>query len=362
MSIALRRPFKPMEALSVDEIPESASGQRTIWQYEPKWDGFRCIAFRDGARVELQSKSGQPLTRYFPDLVAALGALKAKRFVLDGEIVVPRDGSFSFDDLLQRIHPAASRVRRLAAETPALFIVFDLLVGDDGTLLTKEPLSARRKRLEAFARKYLRGQKTFRLSPATTKITDAKKWLRQVGGMLDGIIAKRTDLPYQGGNRLGMQKIKNFRSADCVVGGFRYNEGAPVVGSLLLGLYDSKGLLNHVGFTSSLKTSEKKALTAKLEKLVGGEGFTGDKPGGPSRWSTKRSAQWQPLKTKLVVEVCYDHFSGGRFRHGTRLLRWRPDKAPRQCTMDQVRHLTPAFAANADTDFVGRNVRQVPIA
>jgi ATP-dependent DNA ligase len=155
--------------------------------------------------------------------------------------------------------------------------------------------------------------------------------------MLDGIVAKRTDLPYQSGNRHGMQKIKNFRSADCVVGGFRYNEGTRVVGSLLLGLYDSKGLLNHVGFTSSLKASEKKPLTAKLEKLVGGEGFTGDKPGGPSRWSTKRSAEWRPLKTKLVVEVCYDHFSGGRFRHGTRLLRWRPDKAPRQCTMDQVR-------------------------
>ena len=181
-----------------------------------------------------------------------------------------------------------------------------------------------------------RGHNAIRLSPATTKLTEAKKWLTQVGATLDGIVAKRIDLPYQSGNRLGMQKIKNYRSADCVVGGFRYNEGTKVVGSLLLGLYNDDGLLDHVGFTSSLKTAEKKALTAKLKKYAGGEGFSGDKPGGPSRWSTKRSAEWQPLKPKLVVEVCYDHFSGGRFRHGTRLLRWRPDKAPQQCTMSQV--------------------------
>jgi ATP-dependent DNA ligase len=171
----------------------------------------------------------------------------------------------------------------------------------------------------------------------TTRIADAKKWLKQVGATLDGIIAKRRDLPYEPGTRHGMQKIKNFRSADCVVGGFRYNEGKKTVGSLLLGLYDDRGLLNHIGFTSSLKSEEKKALTRRLEKLIAPPGFTGDKPGGPSRWSTKRSAEWQPLKPKLVVEVCYDHFSEGRFRHGTRLLRWRPDKTPRQCTMDQLR-------------------------
>jgi ATP-dependent DNA ligase len=204
-------------------------------------------------------------------------------------------------------------------------------------VLTKEPLIARRKSLESFARKYFRAHKSIRLSPATTKVADAKKWLERVGTTLDGIIAKRRDLPYESGNRHGMQKIKNFRSADCVVGGFRYNEGKKTVGSLLLGLYDDHGLLNHVGFTSSLKSHEKKPLTTKLEQLIAPPGFTGDKPGGPSRWSTKRSAEWQPLKPKLVVEVCYDHFSGGRFRHGTRLLRWRPDKAPRQCTMDQLR-------------------------
>jgi ATP-dependent DNA ligase len=332
MSSALRRPYKPMEALSVDEIPEGKN-----WQYEPKWDGFRCLVFRDGKKIELQSKSGQSLTRYFPELIEAIAALKASRFVLDGEIVVPEGKVFSFDKLLQRIHPAASRVKKLAAETPSLLIVFDLLQGDDGEVLTKEPLSARRKKLEAFAKKFLRGAKSIRLSPATAKIAGAKKWLSQVGATLDGIIAKRLDLPYQSGNRHGMQKIKNYRSADCVVGGFRYNEGKPVVGSLLLGLYNDQGLLDHVGFTSSLKDDEKKALTAKLEKLIGAPGFTGDKPGGPSRWSSKRSAEWQPLKTKLVVEVCYDHFSGGRFRHGTRLLRWRPDKSPQQCTMDQVK-------------------------
>ncbi|MFY9755915.1 MAG: ATP-dependent DNA ligase, partial [Pseudolabrys sp.] len=257
-------------------------------------------------------------------------------FVLDGEIVVPHGQAFSFDDLLQRIHPAASRVQRLAVETPALLIVFDLLLADS-EILAKDPLTARRKRLEGFAHEYLRGHKSIRLSPVTTRIADAKKWLKQVGATLDGIIAKRRDLPYGSGTRHGMQKIKNIRSADCVVGGFRYNEGKKTVGSLLLGLYDDRGLLNHIGFTSSLKSEEKKALTRRLEKLIAPPGFTGDKPGGPSRWSTKRSAEWQPLKPKLVVEVCYDHFSGGRFRHGTRLLRWRPDKTPRQCTMDQLR-------------------------
>ena len=331
MTLALRRPFPPMEALSVDTIPE---GQN--WQYEPKWDGFRCLAFRDGGKVELQSKSGQSLTRYFPEIVDALGAVKATRFVLDGEIVVPRDRAFSFDDLLQRIHPAASRVKKLAQETPALFIAFDLLVDENGTVLTGKLLPDRRKRLEAFAKKFLRGHKSIRLSPATVRLADAKKWLKQVGATLDGIVAKRRDVAYQSGNRHGMQKIKNFRSADCVVGGFRYNEGKRIVGSLLLGLYNDAGLLDHVGFTSALKAEEKKALTKKLEKLIAPPGFTGDKPGGPSRWSTKRSAEWQPLKPRLVVEVCYDHFSGGRFRHGTRLLRWRPDKAPRQCTMEQV--------------------------
>jgi len=332
MTLALRPPFRPMEALSVDDVPVGKE-----WQYEPKWDGFRCLVFRDGDRIELQSKSGQPLRRYFPEIAQAAGKLKAKAFLLDGEIVVPQGRAFSFDALLQRIHPAASRVERLSKETPALLIVFDLLADESGKPLTKLPLDERRKRLEAFARKYFFKNGSIRLSPATTKLADANKWLKRVGATLAGIIAKRRDFEYRSGDRSGMQKIKNYRSADCVVGGFRYNQGKNVVGSLLLGLYDEDGLLHHVGFTSTIKAAEKKALTEKLEKLIAPPGFTGNKPGGPSRWSTERSAEWQPLKPKLVVEVSYDHFTGGRFRHGTTLMRWRPDKAARQCTMDQVK-------------------------
>jgi ATP-dependent DNA ligase len=326
----LRPPLAPMEALSVDEIPAGPD-----WQYEPKWDGFRCLIFRDGAAVSLQSKAGRSLDRYFPEIVAAVRRIARERFVLDGELAVPQGQAFSFDDLLQRIHPAASRVAKLAAETPALFITFDLLAEDE--VHVGRPLSERREKLERFARSALAGHAHFRLSPATTRLGDARKWLRQVGATLDGIVAKRGDLPYLGGTRDGMRKIKNYRSADCVVGGFRYNEGKAVVGSLLLGLYDDEGLLDHVGFTSSIPNAEKKALTAKLKPLIRPPGFTGAAPGGPSRWSTARSAKWVPLKAKLVVEVCYDHFSGDRFRHGTRLLRWRPDKAPRQCTFAQVK-------------------------
>jgi ATP-dependent DNA ligase len=321
-----------MEALSVDAIPVGEE-----WQYEPKWDGFRALAFRDGDKVEIQSKSGRLMTRYFPELVAALRALKAHKFVLDGELAVSAGRAFSFDALLQRIHPAASRVRRLAAETPVLFIVFDLLVGADGRALTGKPLVERRRELESFYKKYRRGSPRLRLSPATPRLADAERWLKRVGATLDGVIAKRRDLPYSSGDRSGMQKIKNYRSADCVVGGFRYNEGSPLVGSLLLGLYGEDGLLHHVGFTSTIKRDDKPALTKKLKALIAPPGFTGNAPGGPSRWSTERSGEWEPLNPKLVVEVCYDHFSGGRFRHGTRLLRWRPDKAPRQCTLDQVR-------------------------
>ena len=313
----LKPPIPPMEAQSVDAIPAGPE-----WQYEPKWDGFRCLVFRDGDKVELQSKAGQPLTRYFPDVVANARALPAKRFVLDGEIVVPAGRAFSFDDLLQRIHPAASRVAKLAQETPALLIAFDLLADERGASLLNMPLAERRRKLEAFARKAFRDG--IRLSPATTKLADAKGWLKRVGATLDGIIAKRRDAPYASGKRDAMVKVKNYRSADCVVGGFRYGTNSKLVGSLLLGLYGNDGLLHHVGFTSSIARTEKPALTAKVEKLRGGPGFTGNAPGGPSRWSTERSAEWQPLKPKLVVEVCYDHFSGDRFRHGTRLLRWRP--------------------------------------
>jgi ATP-dependent DNA ligase len=321
-----------MEALSVDHIPSGPE-----WQYEPKWDGFRCLVFREGDRIELQSKAGQPLTRYFPELVEDIRRVKVEKLVLDSEIVVPVKRTFSFDALLQRIHPAQSRVNKLAHETPALIIAFDLLLDGEGKPLIDLPLSERRRKLDLLAPKYFRGTKRIRLSPATSKLVEAKRWLERVGATLDGIIAKRRDLPYRSGGRSGMQKIKNYRSADCVVGGFRYNEGKPVVGSLLLGLYDDKGRLNHVGFTSTIKRAEKPELTRKLENLIAPPGFTGNAPGGPSRWSTTRSGEWQPLKPVLVVEVCFDHFSGERFRHGTKLMRWRPDKSPRQCTLDQVK-------------------------
>ena len=327
----LKPPIPPMEATSVDDIPVGPE-----WQYEPKWDGFRCLVFRRGEKVELQSKAGKPLTRYFPDVVESAKAIRADQFVIDGEIVVPRGRAFSFDDLLQRIHPAASRISKLANETPALLIVFDLLEDQRGGSLLDLPLSERRPKLEAFAKANLHGDGV-RLSPATTKLANAKGWLTKVGATLDGIIAKRRDAPYAAGTRDAMVKVKNYRSADCVVGGFRYGTNTKLIGSLLLGLYDDAGLLHHVGFTSSIARAEKPALTTKIEKLKGGPGFTGNTPGGPSRWSTERSAEWVPLKPKLVVEVCYDHFSGERFRHGTRLVRWRPDKAPEQCTMEQVK-------------------------
>jgi ATP-dependent DNA ligase len=331
MSLPLKPDFPPMEANTAVKVPEGPE-----WQYEPKWDGFRCLAFRDAQDVELQSKSGQALARYFPEVVAAVKHVKAPKFVLDGEIVVEVDGKLSFNDLLQRIHPAESRIKKLSKEHPATFIVFDLLVDEHGKSLVDKPLTERRPALEAFAHKYFAKGGDVVLSPATPTLAKARTWFETMIGDLDGIIAKRVDLPYQSGNREGMLKIKNLRTADCVVGGFRYGSKEKVVGSLLLGLYDDAGLLNHVGFTSGITAAQRKELTAKLEKLIEPPGFTGSAPGGQSRWRTERSTEWQPLKPKLVVEVQYDHFAGGRFRHGTKLLRWRPDKDPRQCTMKQV--------------------------
>jgi len=331
MSLPIHPPFAPMEALLVNEIPNGNG-----WQYEPKWDGFRCLVFREWSKVELQSKSGQPLTRYFPELVQAFQKLKAPNFVLDGEIAVPIDEQFSFDELLQRIHPAESRVRKLALEHPALFIAFDLLAENEAGTLVQTPLPERRLHLEQFAKKYFPNNQAIRLSPATTDLATARKWFKTVGGDLDGVIAKRLDCPYTSGARTGMQKVKFTRSADCVVGGFRYASNAKVVGSLLLGLYNDSELLDHVGFCSGLKADERKVLLKKLTPLIKSPGFSGHAPGGLSRWSTRRSMEWEPLKPELVVEVSYDHFTGNRFRHGTGLLRWRPDKAPKECRMDQV--------------------------
>lgn len=332
MTLPIKPPYAPMEALLVTEIPSGPN-----WQYEPKWDGFRCLVFREGREVELQSKSGRSLGRYFPEIVEAIRKIKAGQFVIDGELVITIKGTSSFDDLLQRIHPASSRVEKLARQTPARLVVFDFLVDERARSIFEAPLIKRRKKLETFAKKYFARNVSVELSPKTSNASVARKWLLDSGVRLDGVIAKRVDLPYRSGERDGMQKVKRLRTADCVVGGFRYASNRKVVGSLLLGLYDDHGLLDHVGFTSSFSETEKVELTKKLKLMIKPPGFSGNKPGGPSRWSTKKTSDWEPLATKLVAEVQYDHFTGGRFRHGTRLLRWRPDKKPRQCDYHQLK-------------------------
>ncbi|MGI8785392.1 MAG: ATP-dependent DNA ligase [Acidobacteriota bacterium] len=332
LPIPIPIPFPPMEARRGETLPQGPD-----WQFEPKWDGFRALVFRWRDQVFLQSKAGQPLGRYFPELVEAFLKLTPQAFVLDGEIVIPIAGRLSFDDLLMRIHPAQSRISRLSEETPALFNAFDLLYEAAGkpSMLLDLPLSARRKRLEQFFRKVK--SPSIDLTPMTTDRVAAGAWFKKMGELgLDGIIAKRLDRPYQSGSREAMVKVKRLRTADCVVGGFRYASGSREIGSLLLGLYDEQGLLNHVGFTSSFNVEERRALKKVLEKVKGGSGFSGKAPGGPSRWSTERSAVWEALKPKLVCEVRYDYFSQRRFRHGTKFLRWRPEKKPRTCTIDQV--------------------------
>src|SRR5687768_3663385 len=331
MTLPIKPPYPPMEAKTVEEIPDSPG-----WLYEPKWDGFRCLVFRDGSRVQLQSKSGQPLERYFPEVADAVLALKPERFVLDGEIVVSVDGAPSFDDLLQRIHPAASRIMKLSLETPAELVVFDLLVDEKGKSLIELPLAERRPLTERFAKLHLSRNSTLRLSPATKEMSVVRKWFKTVGTDLDGVVAKRLDKPYMSGDRTGMVKIKNKRTADCVVGGFRYAEKARVVGSMLLGLYDNAGLLHHVGFTSSFNAAFRKELTPKLEKLRKEPGFTGQAPGGPSRWSTKGPTEWKPLAPSLLVGEESNHSTTDGFRHAPRSLRCGPTKDPAQCKLSQV--------------------------
>jgi ATP-dependent DNA ligase len=332
IDLPVRPPYPPMEARSVKDIPAGAN-----LLYEPKWDGFRCVAFRKGDQVLMQSKAGQPLGRYFPELVKALREIRPQQFVVDGEIVIFRDGQPSFDDLLMRIHPAQSRIERLSAETPASFVAFDLLVDEDGTSLVDQPLRVRREKLERLFRKLGKAGQSIELSPSTADRAQALRWMQELTGSgFDGVVAKPALLPYMSGER-AMQKIKNIRSADCVVGGFRWASKGGEVGSLLLGLYNDAGQLDHVGFTSSFRAEQRKELKKILKPLMGGSGFTGRAPGGPSRWSTERSGEWEPLDPKLVCEVSYDYFNQGRFRHGTKFLRWRPEKAPRQCKTEQVR-------------------------
>ncbi len=318
-----------MEAKRVARIPEGDG-----WQFEPKWDGFRAIIFRDGNDIAIQSKAGQPLARYFPELVDAFRTLKSKKFVIDGEIVMPVNGRLSFDDLLLRLHPAQSRIRKLAAETPAHYFAFDLLYWKRD--LRQQPIENRRQQLERFL-DVAPGEELLRLSPATTDRNIARQWFSKYSGMgLDGVMAKRLGEPYHSGDREGMVKVKHLKSADCVVGGFRYGERTKSVGSLLLGLYDDKGRLVYIGHTSSISKADRKELTKTLEAMRGENPFEVRVPRGPSRWATERSGEWEPVRPALVCEVEYDYFSQGRFRHGSKLLRWRPDKKPRQCTMEQV--------------------------
>ncbi|HJS41801.1 MAG TPA: ATP-dependent DNA ligase [Sphingomicrobium sp.] len=323
-----------MEALLAEELPTGPG-----WQYEPKWDGFRCIAARSGSEVELWSKSGKPLGRYFPEVAAMIRRLKERDFVIDGELLIVTGGAVSFDALQLRLHPADSRVRKLAAETPAMFMVFDCLASRK-KLIGSKPLAVRRALLEEIVAK--ESETSLQLSPATQDRNTALGWLDRTGGALDGVIAKRLGMSYRPGERV-MVKVKQRRTADCVVGGFRYGSKTREVGSLLLGLYDQNGLLNHVGFTSSIAVRDRAAWTDELEALIEPPGFTGNAPGGPSRWATERTDEWQPLTPKIVVEVLYDQVTAARFRHGTKLLRRRPDKSPKQCTMDQLAPpLTPA--------------------
>ena len=338
-SLGVEPTLSPMETRVVAHLPTGAG-----WQYEPKWDGFRCLAFRAGGEVEIKAKSGKSLARFFPEVLANLRALKRGAFVLDGELTIARDGVLSFDALQARLHPAESRIRRLAAETPATFVAFDCLLMKRGKPLLDVAFVERRACLESFFARANAEARGLALTPYTHAYEEAGEWLGGGNSSLDGVVAKRLDLPYLPGER-AMLKIKCLRTADCVVGGFRYETGRRLVGSLLLGLYDEDGLLNHVGFTSSIPALEKPALTKRLEALIAPPGFSGGQPGAPSRWSTERSSAWEPLRPRLVAEVRYDHVSGGRFRHGTKFLRWRRDKSPRQCTLEQLLQPLPARAA-----------------
>lgn len=339
IELPLTPPCEPMEATSLPELPQGEG-----WQFEPKWDGFRCLAFKHGEHVELQSKSGQSLGRYFPELVESMRRLPFPALVLDGEIIIVIHGRLAFDELLARIHPAESRVRRLAAETPAAFAAFDLLVNRSGRSLSARSLAERRRALEAHLSSVPQGS-LIRLSPASGERAQGDRWMSELAALgFDGVVAKRLDAPYLFGERSAMVKVKRARTADCVVGGFRYASSGGEIGSLLLGLYNEEGKLDHVGFAASFTERERKELKPIVEQLIGPPGFTGRAPGGPSRWSRDRPTEWTPLRPELVCEVRYDHFSGGRFRHGTKLLRFRPDKTPEKCTTAQLRPVASAAA------------------
>jgi len=318
-----------MEFTSSSELPSGAG-----WQYEPKWDGFRPIVARRRRVIQLWSKAGKPLERYFPEIVGCISKIRSQRFVLDGELVVATRRAGSFDDLLQRIHPAQSRIVALAKSNPAKLVVFDMLSELKAGDISERPLKDRRRMLERFAKSF-RPARCIALSPVTSDRRTAQRWLARSRSEFDGVVAKRLDQPYESGSRKYGVKVKRKCSADCVVGGFRYAANGNGVGSLLLGLYDGRGRLNHVGFVSGFEATERVRLAKRLRPLIEPPGFTGRAPGGASRWR-KRADDWLPLAPKLVVEVTFDKVTSGRIRHAAGFVRWRPDKHARQCTMMQL--------------------------
>jgi ATP-dependent DNA ligase len=351
MRLPVMPPVKPMLAKPVKEVPGPGAVTGGL-SYEPKWDGFRCVVFRDGDEVVLGSRNERPLTRYFPEVVAAVLDNLPERCVVDGDIVIAGDSTLDFEALLQRIHPAESRVKRLAAETPASFVAFDLLaIGDED--LTGEGTGVRRSRLEeALAA----ARPPVHLTPATRDVEQARRWFEEFEGAgLDGVVAKPLDLPYRQNQRV-MMKVKHLRTADCVVAGYRWHTSGPVVGSLLLGLYDDGGGLQHVGVCGAFTVARRKELVDELapyrvDDLTGhpwsdwAEGVGEDpaqataperRPGATSRWNAGKDLSWVPLRPDLVCEVSYDHMEGTRFRHTAQFRRWRPDRDPRSCTYDQL--------------------------
>ena len=356
MSFLIDPPIEPMLAKLTPDLPVGDG-----WRYEPKWDGFRALVFRDGEHLYLQSRDLKPLDRYFPELLEPLRTVGGPqaRFVLDGEIVIARDGGLDFEALLLRIHPAASRVAMLAAATPAAFVAFDCLAeGTDD--LRAAPLDERRARLELLL---VDPPPSVLLTPATADPALARQWFEVFEGAgLDGVVAKRAEMPYLPGKR-EMAKVKHLRTADCVVAGFRWHKNGPgtMIGSLLLGLWNEAGQLQHAGVTASFTEDRRRELVTFLEPyrrdaLDGhpwrewGEWAAEQEgrrlPGATSRWNRGKDLSWEPLRAELVCEVAYDHLQGDRFRHATTFKRWRPEKPPAECRYDQLEETPPALLAD----------------
>ncbi len=319
-------PFPPMEAELVAELPAEDG-----WQYEPKWDGFRGVLENDGGELALWSRNGRPLLRYFPEL-RQLNELLPPHSALDGEIVIARDGKLDFDAMQLRLHPAESRVRKLSAEIPAELVVFDILLWK-GKPIHEQPLGKRRKELE-------RKAKGFRISPCSDDLGQARRWLdRLESAGLDGVVCKRLGMPYLPGSRDGVVKVKKHRTADCIIVGFRWSEKEKgKISTLLLGLYNDEGGLDFVGHCSGLSAPVRRQLEELLPPLAEEGHISGERvPGGQSRWSRGKELEWNPVRPELVCEVRFDKLERNRFRHGTRLVRFRPDKDPKDCTWREVR-------------------------